>query len=100
MELLSASFFQVLATAVVVCIALTFVTWAFPAVIGFRRDLSWEFALAVLAFSMLGFVTGSNMANSREPAVAAVMPAALTLMGGVCAFLIGSKGVKNQVVVA
>jgi hypothetical protein len=49
---------------------------------------------------MLGFVTGHNMSVSREPAVAAVMPAALTLMGGIAVFLIGSKGVQSQTAVA
>jgi len=57
------------------------------------------FFLAVLAFSMLGFVSGTIMANSREPTVAAVLPAVLTLMGGVAAFHIGSKGVESQVAV-
>jgi hypothetical protein len=100
MELLSISFLEVLATPLAVCLVLTAITCLAPALTGFRKDISWHFALVVLAFSMLGFVTGSNMSNSREPAVAAVMPAALTLMGGVCAFLIGSRGVRNQVVVA
>jgi hypothetical protein len=100
LELLSASFFGVLATAIAVCVALTTVTCLPIVLIGLRKEITWPLALAVLAFSMLGFVTGSNMSDSREPAVAAVMPAALTLMGGIGAFLIGSKGVKNQVVVA
>jgi hypothetical protein len=100
LELLSASFFEVLATAIAVCLVLTAVTCLPVVLIGFRKEITWAFALAVLAFSMLGFVTGSNMSDSREPAVAAVMPAALTLVGGIGAFLIGSKGVQNQVVVA
>jgi hypothetical protein len=99
LELLNASFFEVLATAIAVCLVLTTVTCLPLVPIGFRNEIPY-FALAVLAFSMLGFVTGSNMSDSREPAVAAVMPAALTLIGGTGAFLIGSKGVKDQVVVA
>jgi len=59
----------------------------------------WYFSLAVFAFSMLGFVSGSIMSDSREPTVAAVLPAVLTLMSGVAAFHIGSKGVENQVAV-
>ena len=94
------SSFEVLATAIAVCLVLTAVTCLPVVLIGFRKEITWAFALAVLAFSMLGFVTGGNISDSREPAVAAVMPAALTLVGGIGAFLIGSKGVQNQVVVA
>jgi len=70
-----------------------------PALIGFRSRFIWHFFLAVLAFSMLGFVSGSIMSNSREPTVAAVLPAVLTLMGGAAAFHVGSRGVENQVAV-
>jgi hypothetical protein len=60
----------------------------------------WHFYLAVFAFSNLGFVTGSIMSDSRDSAVSAVLPAVLTLMGGVAAFLIGSKGVEKQATVS
>jgi hypothetical protein len=100
LELLTAAFFENLATAIAVCLVLTALTCIPPILIGFRKETTWHFTLAILAFCMLGFVTGSNMSDSREPAVAAVMPAALTLVGGIGAFLIGSQGVKNQVVVA
>jgi hypothetical protein len=51
-----------------------------------------ELFLVVLAFSMLGIVTGYLTGFSREPAIGAVMPAALSIMGGLLVFLVG----KNQ----
>jgi hypothetical protein len=99
LELLTAAFFQIIVTALVACLLLTALTCVGTALIGFRTRCKWYFSLAVLAFSMLGFVAGTIMADSREPTVAAVLPAVLTLMGGVAAFHIGSKGVENQVAV-
>jgi hypothetical protein len=100
MELFSTSFLHILGTAFGVCVVLCLLTCAPPFIARTRNSSVWHLALAVAAFAMLGFVTGNAMANSREPAVAAVMPAVLTLMGGVGAFLIGAKGVKTQAVVA
>src|SRR5262245_33963646 len=45
---------------------------------------------------MLGFVTGEVMGISREAAVGSVVPAVLTLLGGVAVYLVGSKGVEAQ----
>lgn len=60
----------------------------------------WSLFLAVLAFSLLGFVTGQIMGQSRESAVGAVLPAVLTLLGGVAIYLIGSKGAQAQAIVS
>ena len=45
---------------------------------------------------MLGFVTGQVMGQSRESAVGTVVPAVLTLLGGVAVYVVGSKGVEVQ----
>ena len=51
--------------------------------------------LVLLAFSLLGFVTGQIMGQSREPAVMAVLPAVLTLLGGIDVYLVGAKGIQT-----
>jgi predicted neutral ceramidase superfamily lipid hydrolase len=51
-----------------------------------------ELFMVVLAFSVLGIVTGYLTGFSREPAISAVLPAVLSLMGGLMIFLVG----RNQ----
>ena len=51
---------------------------------------------AAFAFSLLGFVTGELMGDSRESVVGTVIPAALTLLGGMAAYIVTSKGVREQ----
>ena len=51
-----------------------------------------ELFLVVFAFSILGMVTGYLTGFSRESVVGAVLPAVLSLMGGLMIFLVG----KNQ----
>ncbi|HEU5323021.1 MAG TPA: hypothetical protein VFX28_19605 [Methylomirabilota bacterium] len=52
---------------------------------GHRRE-----AFVVLAaFAMLGLVTGYLTGLSRQPVVGAVLPAVLSLLGGVTAFVVG-----------
>ncbi len=46
---------------------------------------------AIAAFSMLGITTGYLAAFSREPTLSAVLPAVLSLFGGLAVFLIGQK---------
>ena len=65
-----------------------------------RGSSFWATLSAALAFSLLGFVTGDLMENSREAAVGAVLPAVLTLLGGVAAYIISSKGVRSQVAIS
>jgi len=51
-----------------------------------------------LAFSALGLITGVIGGNSREPAVGAVLPAVLSLVGGIAIYLVG-KDVQQRVLV-
>jgi hypothetical protein len=53
----------------------------------------------VYALSLLGMATGQITGLSRESAVGAVMPAVLTLLGGVMIYLIGLKGERLQTTV-
>lgn len=57
-----------------------------------------EFSVLLAAFSMLGLAAGYLTGFSREPAVGAVLPAVLSLMGGVAVFLVG-KNVTTRMIV-
>lgn len=97
LELFSQRFFGEIAVAFITCSAVSML-----AVTGLlsRQSLLFSFAFTVLSFSILGYITGSIMSNSREPAVNAVLPAALTLLGGVAAFVVGSKDSDRQTAVS
>jgi len=60
------------------------------------KEAFWSAFFPVLALSLLGFVTGITMSSSREAAVGAVLPAVLTLLGGLLVYLTGSAGVPAQ----
>jgi hypothetical protein len=62
----------------------------------FSRNKLISFAFIVFSFSVLGFVTGSIMSDSQEPAVTAVLPATLTLLGGLGAYIIGFTHAAKQ----
>ena len=100
MQLLDPPLLAVFGTALVVSIILAA---AVTSLVRFaklvRKTLALLF-LVILTFSLLGFVTGEIMGQSRESAVGAVLPAVLTLLGGVAIYLIGSKGVQTQAMVA
>ena len=51
-----------------------------------RKELFRELFFVLTAFSMLGMVTGYLSGFSREPALGAVLPAVLSLMGGASSF--------------
>ena len=55
--------------------------------------------LSIFALSSLGWVIGYNMSNSREPAVAAVLPAVLTLVAGMLTYMLGSRGSLSRLLV-
>jgi hypothetical protein len=55
------------------------------------------FLLPVFAFAMLGFVTGFIMTDSREAAIGTVVPSVLTLFGALAAYMVGSKGIREQI---
>lgn len=57
-----------------------------------------EIFLVVLAFSSLGMVTGYLTGFSRESVVGAVLPAVLSLMGGLMIFLIGKSKESREIV--
>lgn len=62
-----------------------------------RRD----FVLIVLAFSMLGLVAGYLTGFSRQAAVGAVLPAVLSLMGGLAVYLLGKdKSIRAIVAIS
>ena len=62
-----------------------------------RRASAATILLPTSAFLLLGLVAGYLTGLSREPAVGAVLPAALTLIGGVAAALIGNSHSRTLV---
>ena len=56
-----------------------------------------EYFLVFLSFSMLGIVTGYLTGFSREPAVGAVLPAVLSLMGGLLVFMVGKDASNRKI---
>lgn len=60
----------------------------------------WILFLAVFGFSILGFVTGELLGDSRESVVGSIVPAVLTLLGAIVAYIISSKGVRAQTAVS
>ena len=64
-----------------------------------RRDEAKLAVIVVGAMALLGIVTGQLTGQSREPAVGAVLPAVLGLIGGVTVYLFAMKEPKTQVLV-
>ncbi len=62
------------------------------------KDDKKEIALILLAFSTLGISTGYITAFSREAAVGSVLPAVLSLFGGLSVFLIGKEKEHRTVI--
>lgn len=63
-----------------------------------KKEQRIELFLVVLAFSILGMVTGYLTGFSRESAVGAVLPAVLSLMGGLMIFLVGKSKESRAIV--
>jgi hypothetical protein len=59
-----------------------------------KEDRNAHF-LAVAAFALLGLVTGFLAGFSRQPAIGAVLPAVLSLVGGLSIYLIGARKVST-----
>lgn len=57
-----------------------------------------EFVVLLLAFTMLGIVAGYLTGFSRQPAVGAVLPAVLSLIGGLAVFLVGKDKASRLIV--
>ena len=100
MQLLNEGLLAVFATVLIICTLLAIVV---TIIVRYTRLTRKNFAalfLPILAFTLLGFVTGQIMGESRESAVSAVLPAVMTLLGGVFIYLIGSKGMQTQIIVS
>lgn len=61
-------------------------------------DHKKDLLVFLMAFSMLGIVTGYLTGLSRQPAVSAVLPAVLSLFGGLAVYLIGTDQSKRLAV--
>jgi hypothetical protein len=96
MQLLHTSALNVFLTALVVSAGISLIMTGAACLHGSRGKHLWFVFLAIFAFSALGFVTGHVMGISREPAVGTVVPAVLTLLGGVAVYLVGLKGAEAQ----
>jgi hypothetical protein len=57
-----------------------------------RRSVEEGWFWTLYAFSLLGFVSGLLTGHSRAPAVGAVLPGILTLVGGLAIYLTANKG--------
>jgi hypothetical protein len=99
-DLLKQIDFGLFAVALLVPFALsllvTLAVWLHPA----RRKDFWLLFLPTLTLSSLGFMTGDVMGGSRIAAVGTVLPAVLTLLGGLVVYLVGAKGARSQVAVS
>jgi hypothetical protein len=62
---------------------------------GGRKDYASSLA-AIFALSLLGITAGQLTGLSRDSAVGTVLPAVLTLVGGVVVYLVGVKRVQSQ----
>jgi len=85
-----------LAPAAIAILSLTLLFFA-PVVFA-RRRAGAEYRGAgafILAFATLGVTTGFSTAHSREPAVAAVMPALLALISGVLTYAVTREGLAH-----
>lgn len=96
MQLLTVDFLNILGTAVIVPLVLATIATIIVRVLKPAGVSAGVVFFAIFAFSVLGFVTGKVMSNSRNSAVGAVLPAVLTLLGGVSAYVIGIKEARMQ----
>jgi hypothetical protein len=99
-QLLDPAILAVFATVLIFCAGLALATTLIVRYAGLSRKSFALLFLSILTFALLGFVTGEIMGQSRESAVGAVLPAVLTLLGGIVIYLIGSKGIQTQAVVS
>jgi hypothetical protein len=97
MELLHGWLLDILATALVVSAAIAALgTLGARCAARPQRIPAVPLIISLFALCLLGFVTGETMAQSRESAVGAVIPAVLTLLGGLGVFVMGSRGVEER----
>lgn len=82
--------------SIVISVLLSSAVMLFLLLLNFRRLRSFRFPFRVarsvyvvgIPFAIVGMITGYMTGISREPAVAAVVPSALTLVGGLIAYMI------------
>jgi hypothetical protein len=98
-QLLEPAILAVFKTVLLFCAGLALAITLFVRYAGLSRKRFPLLFLSILTFALLGFVTGEIMGQSRESAVGAVLPAVLTLLGGLVIYLIGSKGAQTQAIV-
>lgn len=63
-----------------------------------RRGERREFLFVILAFSMLGMVTGYLGGFSKSPVLSTLLPAVLSLLGGLVVHIIGKDTVSRIIV--
>lgn len=56
--------------------------------------------VVVLSLALLGVTTGQLTGQSRDPAVTAVLPAVLGLVGAISVYIVANKDIKQQAIVA
>jgi hypothetical protein len=100
MELLNWWAFNVVITALLVSVVITLVISLIALSIRPLRVNFWLVFLAVFSFSILGFVTGDILGDSRESAVGTVVPAVLTLLGGIAAAVVTAGGIRAQTAIS
>ncbi len=96
MQLLTLDFLNIFGTAVVVPLILAAIATIIVRVGKPAGVSAGTVFFAIFAFSVLGFVAGKVMSNSRDSAVGAVLPAVLTLLGGVTVYVMGVKEARFQ----
>ena len=74
--------------------AVSLLTWLIALCFGVtgKRSGYWIY---ILAFALLGTVTGIAAGNSREPAISAVLPALLALVTALCGYAFTVEGLKT-----
>jgi hypothetical protein len=100
LQLLQPQVLAAFATALVVSAVFSLLAALFVRTFRLARKDFRLLLLVLFSFSLLGFVTGQIMGQSREPAVMGVLPAVLTLLGGIAIYLVGAKGLQTQALVA
>ena len=82
-------------------IAVSFVIALIVAAVGYVLDTNSgssfrHLLFATFAFSLLGFVVGLLLGDSREGVVGSIIPAVLTFIGGIAAFVVTANGASSQ----
>lgn len=63
------------------------------------RSISFYVLISCATFGLLGSIVGFIMAMSREPSVDAIIPALLTISGGLIVYVMTGKGMVTRLVI-